>query len=153
MKRFVTPKQVLPGFFQDRQWDTAWAIQDLYQRWPALVGAKLARHSAPVALRNGRLWVYVANALWAQELAFRQGELLGGLRARLRGQDLFGIRTVVEPSWFAVPSNNRPEIASATRGPESSPPPDTLEAIGDEACRTALTRLWRATRARRSGGE
>ena len=148
MKRFVTPRQVLPVFFRDRRWDAAWAIQELRRAWPGLVGAKLARVSAPAVLRNGRLWVYVANALWAQELSFRQGGLLGRLRARLPGQELFGVRAVVEPSWFAAP----PENATARRAAEPSPPPPaTFAAIDDAACREALIRLWRATRAGGAG--
>ena len=80
MKKFTTLRHILPTLFRERQWQDAWQVQSLYSKWPHIAGEEAARHSRPVALRGQTLWLYVSHAIWAQELLFRQRELLRRIR-------------------------------------------------------------------------
>jgi predicted nucleic acid-binding Zn ribbon protein len=42
--------------------------QDVLASWGAIVGTEIARHSQPLALRDGVLLVRVDGSAWAQEL-------------------------------------------------------------------------------------
>ncbi|MBQ1416658.1 MAG: DUF721 domain-containing protein, partial [Selenomonas sp.] len=82
---------LLSAFYQERQWQEAWQIQNLYSKWPGIVGAEAARHSLPVALRGQTLWIYVSHAVWAQELSYRQPELFRQYQNNLTGLDTAGL--------------------------------------------------------------
>ena len=59
---------------------------DLFQVWDfwtQAVGEEVARHAQPAAFRGGRLLVYVDSTVWAQELQFFKGEIIGRLNAKL----------------------------------------------------------------------
>ena len=141
-KHFATPGQILPALFRERDWDRQWELHEVHARWPEIAGREAAAHSAPVALRDRTLWLYVRHPAWAQELRFRQDELLARVRALMPGRAVTGIRCQTEPSWF-------PEAASPPAPPPPpEPPPDTFSIIADADCREALARLWRAWRVR-----
>ena len=50
------------------------------ERWEDAVGAEIAGHSRPDALRGGVLEVTVDSSVWCQQLQLRQPELLRALR-------------------------------------------------------------------------
>lgn len=56
------------------------------ERWEDAVGAEVAAHCTPVALRDGVLEAMVDSSVWRQHLELRRAELLEGLRAAL-GED------------------------------------------------------------------
>lgn len=51
--------------------------------WRAMVGDRLAARTWPDGLRDGVLWVRVANSAWMQELGFLREALIGTLNAHL----------------------------------------------------------------------
>ncbi len=51
--------------------------------WAEVVGAEVAAHVTPRALREGRLLVSVDHPAWGTELAFLAEEILSGLAERL----------------------------------------------------------------------
>ena len=146
MKPFVTMKQLLPAFYRERQWQDAWQLQGLYNKWASIVGPKAARHSLPAALRGQILWIYVSHAVWAQELYYRQPELFRRIRPFMAGRKVLGIRCVAEPSWFV---QAQPEEASPVPD-KAEPLPSAFAAIADATSREALGRLWRICQARRA---
>ena len=140
---FATPGQILSDLFRERDWGRQWDLREVYARWPEIAGAEAAAHSAPAALRGRTLWLYARHNAWAQELLFRQDELLRRVRALMPGRAVSGIRCQVEPSWFPE------EAPPAPPRPPAEPVPDAFGVIADDACRDALIRLWRSWRARK----
>lgn len=51
--------------------------------WEQAVGAEIAGHCRPSALRGGVLEVTVDSSVWCQHLQMRRDEILGGLRSAL----------------------------------------------------------------------
>jgi len=51
--------------------------------WEQAVGAEIAAHCRPSALRGGVLEVTVDSSVWCQQLQMRRDEILGGLRSAL----------------------------------------------------------------------
>jgi predicted nucleic acid-binding Zn ribbon protein len=70
--------------------DSASAAVRLASLWEAAVGAEIARHARPEALRESPrglvLEVGVDNSTWCQQLQLRREEILAGLR-RVLGAD------------------------------------------------------------------
>ena len=61
--------------------------QRLFIQWEEIVGTAIARHSKPVRLRNGLLWVQVTEAAWRQELSLMRIELVAKINTAV-GSDL-----------------------------------------------------------------
>lgn len=57
--------------------------QEVLGRWSRIVGEKIARHSAPLALRDGVLLVQVESSVWAQELTLLKPRIQRALEAEL----------------------------------------------------------------------
>ena len=53
------------------------------ERWEEAVGAEIAAHCRPTALRGGVLEVTVDSSVWSQQLQLRGPEILEALRAVL----------------------------------------------------------------------
>lgn len=53
------------------------------ERWEAVVGEEVARHSRPTGLRGNVLEVTVDSSVWSQQLQMRRPELLASLREAL----------------------------------------------------------------------
>jgi predicted nucleic acid-binding Zn ribbon protein len=51
--------------------------------WPKIVGPSVAKIAFPAQLRNGTLFIDVADNVWMQELKFQEGELIGRLNEAL----------------------------------------------------------------------
>jgi len=53
----------------------------VFGRWAQLVGAEIAEHATPVALRDGELTVQAGSTAWATQLRLLQRQLLGRITA------------------------------------------------------------------------
>ncbi len=53
------------------------------ERWEAAVGAEIAAHCRPTALRGSVLEASVDSSVWCQQLQLRSPEILAALRAAL----------------------------------------------------------------------
>ena len=51
--------------------------------WPAVAGARIARHTRATAFRDGTLAVEVEGSAWMHELAFLRGDLVRSLNRHL----------------------------------------------------------------------
>ena len=109
--------------------------------WADEVGATIAGHAHPVALRAGVLTVSVDSATWMQELQFLKETLRGRLNARLG-------HALIDDIYFVSGAVTRPP-RRATREPTMGPPPAPLPPLRDPELAAAFTRIVQA-RARRA---
>ena len=54
---------------------SAGALTTLFERWPEIVGERLAAHATPVSLHDGTLVVAVEETGWATRLRFLEADL------------------------------------------------------------------------------
>lgn len=80
---------LVPAVLRDLGLDESARALRIAERWSRAVGAEVASHARPVALRNGALEVAVDASVWCQTLRLRAPELLDGL-ARELGDDAPG---------------------------------------------------------------
>src|SRR5438132_3862323 len=53
----------------------------LQQRWSAIVGEQVGRHSWPDSIRHRKLYLVAENSVWLQQLLFLKPELLAKINA------------------------------------------------------------------------
>ena len=76
----------------------------LVRRWPDLVGPQVGANSRPLRLRDGTLWVGVADPAWATQLRFLEATLLERLQAELGVEAVTAIEVRVRPDDLRDPS-------------------------------------------------
>jgi len=64
--------------------------------WPGVAGAAIAAEAAPSSEREGTVTVDCSGAVWAQELALLESELVAGLNGRLEGHQVRSLRFKVK---------------------------------------------------------
>jgi predicted nucleic acid-binding Zn ribbon protein len=77
---------LVPHVLRDLGLDESARALRIQEGWEGAVGAEVASHCQPVALRNGVLEARVDSSAWCQALRLRAPELLDGL-ARALGDD------------------------------------------------------------------
>jgi len=77
---------LVPGVLRDLGLGESARALRIQQRWEEAVGAEVAAHCQPVALRDGVLEARVDSSAWCQMLRMRSPELLDAL-ARTLGED------------------------------------------------------------------
>jgi predicted nucleic acid-binding Zn ribbon protein len=77
---------LVPRVLRDLGLDESARALRIQEGWEGAVGAEVASHCQPVALRNGILEARVDSSAWCQALRLRAPELLDGL-ARALGDD------------------------------------------------------------------
>ena len=106
-------------------------------RWRSLLGDRIAERTRPGSIRDGTLTVYVASAVWAQELTLLSPVILERLAAdKLAVKELrFRVGDVGEPM------TKRPEVAPRET-PLKAPLPEglteRLAQVTDPALRAAI---------------
>ncbi len=85
-RRRSQPTQVgemVGGVLGDLGLEGAARAFQIAERWEEALGPEIARHSQPVALRDGTLEVWVTSSVWCQQLQLQSPELLAALSAVL----------------------------------------------------------------------
>jgi predicted nucleic acid-binding Zn ribbon protein len=85
----------------ERGWSDRLAGGTVFARWAALVGAEVAEHARPMALRDGELTIQAASTAWATQLRLLQSQLLRQIAAGV-GRDVvrrLRIHGPTAPSW------------------------------------------------------
>jgi predicted nucleic acid-binding Zn ribbon protein len=72
-------------------------LQVVFSRWEDLVGAVLATHAQPAALRDGTLVVRVDDPAWATQLRWFQADLLARLAVAVGEGEVAAIDVRVAP--------------------------------------------------------
>jgi predicted nucleic acid-binding Zn ribbon protein len=70
----------------------------LQRAWPSAVGAVLAEHATPVAVRDGVVTVTWSSGMWAEELGLLQGEVVPRLEEALGRGTVRELRCRASPS-------------------------------------------------------
>lgn len=56
---------------------------EILERWPEIVGPKIAEVSSAERIRDGKLWVVVGHPAWRNELNFMKRELIEKINREL----------------------------------------------------------------------
>ncbi len=103
--------------------------------WPAAVGKRIAAHSRPLSLSNGRLHVEVEDLVWKKQLTALKGQILRRLI------EVIGKGVVRDLHFCVAPRRRQPQRAAALHVS-----PDEANRIEDPVLRS----IYRAQRAKRS---
>lgn len=63
------------------------ADHSVLERWPEIVGPKIAEVATAERIRDGKLWVSVSHPAWRNELVFMKRELIDKINATM-GSDV-----------------------------------------------------------------
>jgi predicted nucleic acid-binding Zn ribbon protein len=88
----------------------------VFAQWPAVVGADIAEHATPTALRDGVLHVAAESTAWATQLRMVQAELLAKIAAAVGD----GVVTSVRITGPAAPSWRKGPRHVSGRGPRDT---------------------------------
>ena len=83
---FESLGRLVPRVLEDLGLEEAARIVRVAERWEEAVGAEVALHCHPTALRGGTLEATVDSSVWCQQLRLRSPEILWGLQ-RIFGAD------------------------------------------------------------------
>lgn len=122
-------------------WERKFQEAEIFRRWEEAVGVRIARHSKPAYVRNGRLTVVVESPAWSQQLSLLRPELLRNISREI-GE---GVITDIYLTSGSV--DPPPEEEGA---PQQAPPEDPvlIAAIDQESSRIsdpALRKAFRST--------
>lgn len=78
---------ILQGALKRRGLDQAIAKYQFVLKWPEIVGGEIAKRTRPEFLKNGTLFVRVAESVWAQELTFQKDVILNRLKRYVPEKD------------------------------------------------------------------
>jgi predicted nucleic acid-binding Zn ribbon protein len=92
---------VVASYLSDRGWERPLAEARVFSDWPAIVGADVATHCAPSALRDGELKISAESTAWATQLRMLAGTLLARIVAELGPEVVTRVVITgpVGPSW------------------------------------------------------
>lgn len=138
----ILRKNIPPG-----RRDRVFSLDFIRLKWPAMVGAELARRSEPISLAEHILTVRVADAAWGRMIMGLQRTILPRLSKTVGSDKVRRIRFVKdgEPLW-GDDSMLRPEIGQAFGSEkeqvEGVPKPimEAAETIQDPGLRALVTR-------------
>jgi predicted nucleic acid-binding Zn ribbon protein len=73
------------------------AVDGVFGRWEEIVGERVAAHTRPLSLRDGRLVVGVDDPAWATQVRFLEAEVLTRVAAVLGPGEVSAIEVRVRP--------------------------------------------------------
>lgn len=108
---------VASEFVADRGWQRPLSEARVFSSWADIVGADVAAHCAPSALREGELRVSAESTAWATQLRLLAGTLLARIVAELGPEVVTRIVVTgpVAPSW-----KHGPRAVRGARGPRDT---------------------------------
>ncbi|WP_317492567.1 DciA family protein [Haloechinothrix sp. LS1_15] len=86
---------------KQRGWHNRLASGRVFGQWESLVGAEVAEHAKPVALKDGELTVQAGSTAWATQLRLLQKQLLAKIAAGVGDGVVkrMRIQGPTKPSW------------------------------------------------------
>ncbi|WP_245782771.1 DUF721 domain-containing protein [Actinokineospora terrae] len=85
----------------ERGWQENLAGGQVFGKWATLVGANIAEHAKPLAIKDGELTVQADSTAWATQLRLLQRQILAGIAAGV-GHDVvtrLKVQGPSTPSW------------------------------------------------------
>lgn len=133
---------ILSTVYSAQEWTTPWRLFRLLRDWPVIVGAEVARLTAPAFFRRETLWVYVQDSAWMHHLHHVKPDLLARINRHLGDPPIADLRWQLQP--LAPPPPERSHALPQRIDPEREQSFRTMtETIANRECREALQRLWR----------
>ncbi|MEO0184797.1 MAG: DUF721 domain-containing protein [candidate division WOR-3 bacterium] len=68
--------KVLPRVLKSLDLETRFKQIELINRWPDIVGKKIAEHARAISINEGNLFVVVDNPLWHAQLSLLKKEII-----------------------------------------------------------------------------
>lgn len=105
---------VLASYAEDRGWERPLAEARVFADWASIVGAEVAAHCTPTALRDGELRIAAQSTSWATQLRLLSSTMLARIVAELGPEVVtrLVITGPVGPSWkhgrLSVPGSRGP---------------------------------------------
>jgi predicted nucleic acid-binding Zn ribbon protein len=90
---------------------SARTVEGVFARWDEAVGAEVAAHAQPAALRDGCLVVTVDHPTWATQLRFLEADLLAKLAAVTQPGEVTAIELRVGSEGGSRRSGSRGSVA------------------------------------------
>ena len=99
-----------------QRWSSRVAEGAVFGQWPTVVGAHIAEHATPTALRDGVLSVTAESTAWATQLRLIQAQVLAKIAAEVGDGVVSSLRITgpTAPSWRKGP------LHIAGRGPRDT---------------------------------
>lgn len=147
MKRDGELKKVsnnLQKVFGSRNWHLLWQTYTLVEKWPDLVGEKIASKSEPAYINKNVLWVYVHDSVWMQHLNTQKTELLKQIRSFNKDWFIEDIRWLLQPEIHVGKKSIEKKVGHKKEiDPFEQKEFEKISAsIKNEQCRDALNRFW-----------
>ena len=105
----------------------------LRRQWPDIVGEPIATHTRPDQIRFKKLYIFVHNSVWLQQLSFLKPVLLQKVNA-MAGEPLV-TEIVLRIGEFAADRPAATQVANL----DTMPSQPTAQGIQDQALRDHLT--------------
>ncbi len=100
---------LIKGLESQESWQAQRQFRQVLQQWPKAVGFAVARHTRPVSIQQGTLYVATSTAAWAQTLLYERFNILRKLNRHQR-QPLKNIRFSTA-QWAQSASTQKPTLA------------------------------------------
>ncbi|MCA9671762.1 MAG: DUF721 domain-containing protein [Myxococcales bacterium] len=135
-RRRVEPQkigQLLEQWLRDEHLSSEMVLYRLIERWPKLVGDRIASRARPTRVDRGRLTVSVANSAWLNELTFLKDGLAEklnqalGAQSKVSSSDSSSDNPIREIRLVIGRVNWRPRPAPKPPAPPSPPARDAIE--------------------------
>lgn len=132
--------KLIKGLEGQESWQTQRQFRQVLQHWPKAVGYAVARHTRPVSLQQGTLYVATSTAAWAQTLLYERFNILRKLNRHQR-QPLKNIR--FSTAQWAQPSSIQKPTMAMSQHPSYLGQIPTLPQLATQTP-TAVFQRWAA---------
>jgi hypothetical protein len=121
-------KMALERSLHDLGLDKRLKAEQIMALWPKLVGPAVTKIAYPAQLRNGTLFIDVADSLWIQELKFQERDLIERLNATI-GEPIVR-RLFLQLARMPLAASD--EVAAAELPPHMETPLDPQQELAIE---------------------
>ena len=72
------------------------AITTIINKWDVIVGEKLSELTRPTHIKNKKLHIQASNAAIAQEIEWREAQILEAAKSHLNHEQLYGLKVKIK---------------------------------------------------------
>jgi predicted nucleic acid-binding Zn ribbon protein len=95
----VAVGDLISELIKNRDWQNGLAEGEIFVKWEEIVGTEIAKHSDPIEIKNGKLFIKCSSTAWATQLNLVKSELLQSIQKvapAIKELELLGPNS---PSW------------------------------------------------------
>lgn len=85
--RSAAPRRIgtlIPSLLEELGLSRRLREYEVLEKWPEIVGGKIARVTAAERLHEGKLWIRVSHSAWRNELQFMKREIIEKINTSFR---------------------------------------------------------------------